>query len=219
MKTRPILFSGPMVRAILEGRKTQTRRVVKTPQPSNEVGEFLRQLWPCRRGKYDYMGDPEKGHEVSLKPYAFPGERLWVRETWADVNNFGVEAIAYRADGDVINVPKDDDFKFIPPVPEKWWFAVWAGDLIAGHEKGWHPSIHMPRWASRITLEVTGIRVERVQDISEADARAEGVVPDEDNPTGVPYRDTFAFVWDFINGKKHPWDSNPWVWVVDFRSA
>ena len=144
-KERPIIFSGPMIRAILEGRKTQTRRIVKPNCLSK------------------------------LSPYGRTGDRLWVRETWG--HNPEGPGYVYRSDGDF-------DMKF--------------------HGDRWRPSIHMPRWASRITLEVTGVRVERLQDINEEDALAEGV------------EHAFRSLWESINGPGS-WDANPWVWVVEFR--
>lgn len=170
MKERPILFSAPMVRAILDGRKTQTRRVVK-----------------LRNGQY--MPPSEKadinGWRQMLRncPYGQPGDRLWVRETHFDAKRLNEGRILYRADGDVSRF-------------------------------GWTPSIHMPRSASRITLEVTGVRVERLQDISEADAVAEGVVWEQ----GQTAINVFETLWESINGAGS-WDANPWVWVVEFKRA
>jgi hypothetical protein len=219
MKERPILFSAPMVRAILNGRKTQTRRVVRK-QPEDVGAVRIGKMADFWDGTPRYQFESNSGKIGIFKPpyvkcpYGAVGDRLWVRETWAPVNDYGVEAIAYRADTELWQIPKDENFNFIPPVPEKWCFGLWAGDLISGVEKGWKPSIHMPRWASRITLDVTGIRVERLQDISEDDARAEGCKP---LIYGSTYRDGFISLWDSINGKKHPWESNPWVWVVEFK--
>jgi len=155
MKERPILFSGPMVRAILDGRKTQTRRPVK-PQP--------------------FVATPSM-FDVSKCPIGQPGDRLWVRETWTKNTN-GV--VWYRADRHPI-----------------------AGGL-------WRPSIHMPRWASRITLEITRVWVERVQDIMEDGAIREGMVRVDRCSPFQMFRDT----WQSIYGT---WDANPWVWAVEFR--
>lgn len=154
VKERPILFSGPMVKAILAGKKTQTRRLVKAPrgsEPSHAGVDF-----GC--------------------PYGQLFDRLWVRESWqcnhADQDRSKVN---YRADG---------------------------RDRLL-----WTPSIHMPRWASRITLEVTDVRVQRLQDISEEDAKAEG----------AEGREAFASLWDAINGNRASWASNPWTWAIGFR--
>lgn len=215
MRERPILFSAPMVRAILDGTKTQTRQVVK-PQPVR-IGVNAVMHEPC--------------------PYGQLGDRLWVREAWADLTathgqrwerrnaetglyERGVHPFAwYRADGDQ---------------PD-------AGGGTTPPER-WRPSIHMPRWASRISLEVTGLRVERLQDISEADAIAEGVDPspgirgdddlmvqqvmsahsDMDKPMMPAPVARYVLLWDSINGKQPGvtnWNANPWVWVVEFKRA
>ena len=179
----PILFSAPMVQAILDGRKTMTRRVLN-PQPS--VGAYLHHdekdgiafANPCSFNKYKYQ----------------VGDRLWVREAWAEGMNVPVPAI-YKAD--------------------KEWTDI---------KIKWKPSIFMHRWASRITLEITNIRVERLQDITEADAWKEGVHdfidpkhPYIDKWGGTPAVGAFSNLWQKINGKKYPWSSNPWVWVVEFK--
>jgi hypothetical protein len=207
IKERPILFSGPMVSAILAGRKTQTRRVVK-PQPDwiEEVkttryspGPFI---WPIG-GLGQQCGAP-----IFKFPYGKPGDRLWVRETFldglahrSDAERGSREDVYYRADGDAHEQFEDyTDAK-------------------------WRPSIFMPRWASRITLEITNVRVERLQDISPADVMSEGFVKFGNGTNYVPglewaERDpqkAYARLWDIINGKKYPWESNPWVWVIEFR--
>lgn len=194
MRERPILFSGPLVRALLAGTKTQTRRLMK-PQPEEgahmapEMGAALHE---------DHWGNPIAAHAC---PYGKVGDRLWVRETWGfdsqvradfkpalgryDLSGMDLrERIVFRADESGREVPR------------------------------WRPAIHMPRWASRITLEVTEVRSQRLQDISEEDAKAEGI-------TG-PYhyssaRAAFECVWDTINGKRASWESNPFVWAISFR--
>lgn len=207
MRERPILFSGPMMRAILDKRKTQTRRPVK-PQPV-AVANGTTMPWD---------GDPEDLFRLLEKigrtcPYGAPGDRLWLRETWAALTPGSYEDSPRPAPGDVMR------------------YRASEPDYDA-HTRGhrWRPSIHMPRWASRITLEVTAVRVERLQEISEADARAEGsdcLISDNtteadrsllDLPlyeNGSPYRNGFALLWESINGDGS-WDANPWVWVVDF---
>lgn len=199
MKERPILFSGPMVRAILDGEQTQTRRVVN-PQPIiwsdgvpggkrllfMAVGGIDRARWRC--------------------PYGQPGDRLWVRETWTPTLLADVPAIEYRADG------------LLRPVSFEQWKTVEAKTKEQATRL--RPSIHMPRWASRLTLEITGIRVERVQEISEEDAKAEGVDWKMWEKGGEPLqaRSPFRDLWDSINAKRgFGWDVNPWVWVVSFR--
>lgn len=198
-KDHPILFNAPMVRAILARTKTQTRRIVK-PQPhwlDAEHGKLCSAGWAWR-GPADV---PRLRHfsETSsfanalreFCPYGQPGDRLWVRETWAAPHNCDYLA------------PREID-------------RDWRIHYAATEERGglrWRPSIHMPRWASRITLEVTGVRVERLQDISEADARAEGITPLANHPSDVAaYRE----LWEQINGAGS-WDANPWVWVVEFH--
>lgn len=195
MKERPILFSAPMVRALLAGTKTQTRRVVK-PAPQT-VRNHRSAAWD---------GDPAELMKLLTTagrrcPYGQPGDRLWCRETWLTVNG---DDTFYRAD--YLHDP--------------------AGDRA--HGVAWKPSIHMHRSRSRITLEVTGVRVERLQDISEADALAEGVTPLPggdmwtagglyDGPLHAA-RPQWAYrrLWEQINGPES-WAANPWVWVVEFR--
>lgn len=205
MKERPILFSGPMVRAILDGRKTQTRRIYRGT--------------PTIDGERHPDGSGETWTDWGRCPYGVPGDRLWVRETW------------YCDDYRVQRGP----FLEVDGAKE---MTVYAADGPAGYEDGepkWRPSIHMPRWASRITLEVTGVRVERLQDISEADAVAEGCMSDVDQLKGLSHlrgsdaaralpsrllsaRDAYRYLWLDINGPGS-WDANPWVWVVEFRGA
>lgn len=193
-KDHPILFSGEMVSAILEARKTQTRRIVK-PQPDKD-GISL----DIERHQYQ-----DTSERVYRCPYGEPGGRLWVRETHMA---FDLGRIHYRSD--YLQDPRGD----------------------REHGVVWTPSIHMPRWASRLTLIITGIRVERLQDISDQDARAEGaesydvsmLSEDEmqllDAPLldrSSPYKNGFAMLWDSINRTQASWDSNPWVWVVSFE--
>lgn len=196
MKERPILMSAPMVRAILAGTKTQTRRVVK-PQPSWVADPFV-----------PFKSDDADPESIILCPYGQPGDRLWVRE------NFSGPWCMETQDGSAA-VP-----------PSKWglgsriWY--WAdGEPSYGDWTRPRPSIHMPRWASRITLEVTGVRVERLQDISVADAIAEGVNIHPDHH-GKPRESIYSAVeayrdlWEQINGPGS-WDANPLVWVVEFE--
>lgn len=196
MKERPILFSGPMVRAILEGRKTQTRRVVKHKQPLFEAPHSFK-AYQTTEGVFGF----ESYDETVRCPYGQPGDRLWVRETWA-----------YSHQCEHYNHLHERNDSFI----------YRATNEACGPKK-WRPPIHMPRWASRITLEVTGVRVERVLDISEEDARDEGP-PDIFNdtwPTIAEYHpiDAFRTLWNSINGNKpgRSWDDNPWVWVIEFK--
>lgn len=203
MKERPILFSAPMVRAILDGRKTQTRRVVKPQPPSGfpfpqdaTTGGVTACWWTDRNIDADDLSWwPGYDHQEAMKcPFGSPGDLLWVRETWAlnpDENPLDAGAI-YRATD-----PGWDD-----------------------SESGlrWKPSIHMPRWASRITLEITSVRVERLNEITEEDAKAEGIPHDKWSfpQSTTPMRTGFQVLWESINGPGS-WDANPWVWVVEFK--
>ncbi|EKM6334853.1 hypothetical protein P3801_04875 [Pseudomonas aeruginosa] len=203
MKERPILFSGPMVRAILEGRKTVTRRVMK-PQP-----DFL--------GSMVDPNTPFKTLDAGLHaritcPHGQPDDRLWVREAWAA--DAQVDAIAPRdlSQGEPIWYPAD--------------FSVrQTGCSMISKGRG-RPSIHMPRWASRILLEITAVRVERLQDISEEQALAEGVRGEPCDHArqacsdigcwGDTAKGAFGFLWEQLNGAG-AWQANPWVWVVEFK--
>ncbi|WP_164052519.1 hypothetical protein [Serratia marcescens] len=213
MKERPVIFNGDMVRAIINGRKTQTRRVIANVIPDNCIP--LQKPTKTKDGIYTHVMDAP-GH--GLCPFGKVGDRLWVRETWADVNHDGHPAIAYRADGGLRAIGEDDGEEEDPNL-EKYWFAQWYADLISGAEGNWRPSIHMPRWASRITLEITAVRVERLNDISHEDAKAEGCcygrgggIPD----FAVTPADHFPTLWASIYGEES-WGANPWVWVIEFR--
>lgn len=188
MKERPILFSAPMVRAILEGRKTQTRRVVKPPKWSDADEIFF-------IGN-DSIAVPDDDHAdyFIACPYGQPGDRLWVRETFRlfDSSECGCYDLCncLRYHGRPVYRATADD-----------------------GESKWTPSIHMPRWASRILLEITGVRVERLQDISESDCCAEGCGSPITRDLKKPQ---FMALWQSINGPDS-WDANPWVWVVEFK--
>ena len=200
MKERPVLFSAPMVRAILDGRKTQTRRIIK-PQPYiDEMGNFC---WNGENFGQDFNGPciqaiaspiPSSKTKRVRCPYGKPGDRLWVRETF----NHDGEKYIYAADLNELGVQK------------------WAAQ--------WKPSIHMPRNASRILLEITGVRVERLQDISECDAKAEGSyvcdyfgrrLLDQSSNQGC-YKWGYRSIWESLNGTGS-WDLNPFVWVIEFK--
>lgn len=214
MRELPIPFNGPMVRAILEGRKTQTRRIVKPQHFREDHGEDA--SGQCiSAGWYP---------DLRLCPYGQPGNRLWVREAFRfpqsldhlSPSEIGEKALAagypkpwcptqFEADG-LRRTPQEwRDFVTTPQANE-------AGRLRAG--------MHMPHWASRITLEVTGVRVERVQDISGMNAVREGVsIPEHMPQDGAdPYwaRREYRRVWEQINGPDS-WSDNPWVWVVEFK--
>ncbi len=208
MKERPILFSGPMVRALLDGSKTQTRRVVK-PQPThfNPVG-VPRRVIPT--------GGPS---DVIRCPYGQPGDRLWVRESWQfyDWTEDGQPCARFAADNATtwpLRIPEEQADRL-----NEIWAGLSAPEnySIDNHarDRRWRPSIHMPRWASRITLEITGVRVERLQDITRGDAMSEGC-PFPNMAKGEDPRKWYADLWNEINGPA-AWDANPWVWVVEFR--
>ena len=178
MKERPIIFYGPMVEAILDGRKTQTRRIVK-PQPGDgmiNVLRYNRSDWPC--------------------PYGQPGDRLWVRETWGINPN------------DYYGCDEKDRKNFVHYRADSSFEPRWK----------WRPSIHMPRWASRLTLEITGVRVERLQKMVELDLISEGFQDHFDGKTFYPAGYFFKETWNSLNSKRgYGWDTNPWVWIVEFK--
>lgn len=200
MKERPILFSGAMVRALLNGSKTQTRRVVK-PAP----------MMMTDRRTESWAGQPSALMRLLKQsgkcyPYGQPGDRLWVRETFAH----GIHAMAAK---------RDEDGPFV--------YAATDQPQARLQDK-WKPSIFMPRCASRLTLEITRVRVEQLQDISEADAMAEGCTKNHNGYFwGGPLKagglkqmatatDAYRTLWESINGAGS-WDLNPWCWCVEFR--
>lgn len=233
VKIRPILCSGPMVRALLSGQMTQTRRVIN-PQPAPFVQATPDSHPPARPEPYldSYCGEkktPENprgmsrdwcwwtrdnrpGPTVARCPYGVPGDRLWVRETWGYYPGSlpGEEPLLYRAD--------------CPEAPGDWpsYRRGPIADFVV-----WKPSIHMPRWASRLTLEVTEVRVQRLTSITDEDAIAEGV-EQLDRPGFWKAYDcregfcttaarSFETLWQSINAKRAPWDSNPLVWAISFK--
>jgi len=200
MKHTPILMSAPMVRATLDGRKTQTRRIVKELKSASDGSKarlFVSDADIAEAN--EFLTNPGRHPNKRVKcPFGRPGDRLWVRETWAEAAPIE-PGYVYRAD-------------------------------IAGEDRTglrWRPSTHMPRGASRITLNITGVRVERLNDISEADAIAEGIweqpegfnITPPHRPLDDGYdsaRDCYADLWESIHGPDS-WDLNPWVWVIEFR--
>lgn len=199
MKERPILFSAPMVRAILDGRKCQTRRVV-TPQ-SNRTFYCWSRPGVALFASEDEAIAGDEGDEIRC-PYGAPGDRLWVRESLK--RGLMMSPLGTATNANVCFYAADNAEVLIG-----------TGEFNAGWE--WQrdtlPSIHMPRWASRITLEITDVRMQRLQEISEDDARAEGVTGD----AFCNHRITFSALWDSINHTRAPWASNPWVWALTFR--
>ncbi|HCL5249752.1 TPA: hypothetical protein N2F69_004607 [Salmonella enterica] len=204
-----MIFNGEMVRAILDGRKTQTRRIMKN-QPAGDYPETPALIRNVGTG-FQWHGLYGESSIFNC-PLGSIGERIWVRETYQgplfdyeqmesyleDSSKFEKpDFCVYRADGN--------------PAPEFY-------DADDNLHCGWRPSIHMPRWASRITLEITDVRVERLNAISEEDAQAEGVQPAcyEITPPEAAYRVSFGEVWRGIYGEES-WSANPWVWVIEFK--
>lgn len=224
MKERPILFSAPMVRAVLYGTKTQTRRALRV-QPPGATRGFCTYHHPDddRKGAHHWALDGGSLLDFCLPcPYGQPGDRLWVRESWAEVPRhepWTDEDLPWRKDGRILVYAAD------PQWSGARQFLCADGVLRWAKPERWRPSIHMPRWASRITLEVTGARVERLQDISEADAVAEGIVRQPDGGHGLADtthyhfsdpRQSYFSLWEQINGPGS-WAANPWVWAIEFR--
>ena len=206
MRERPILFSAPMVKALLAGTKTQTRRIVKQQDcihgPTASGGLF----WIPE----GMQGDPEPNCPTVLAssrcPYGQPGDRLWVKETWKADQIWDGHRPLDIPEGEAVLYTADEHATRIVPF---------------GWGRG-RPSIFMRRWMSRITLELTSVRVERLNAISEEDAQAEGVVGcarQNSYPRGcegLPQRAEYAILWESINGSGS-WAANPWVWVLSFR--
>ena len=206
MKERPILFNGAMVRAIREGRKTVTRRPVGGGLDPDNLGDTMtRRQWQQVNREL-----PESFGPAYFCPYGQVGDRLWVRETFMDLRGTGIE---HRPTPDS---PLQRYVYGADVVP-----GSFADDTRKDYGLKWRPSIHMPRDACRLLLDITAVRVERLQAISRADIRAEGLVcPPElaSDDVSPNYRDWFpaAFrqLWESTGGD---WDGNPWVWVLEFR--
>jgi len=198
MKERGILFSAPMVRALLAGTKTQTRRVAKTGLYA--IDAKIHGAETAAR---------ELAALVTKSPYGQTGDRLWVRETWV-CDDYRVQAGPYLE---------------VPGAREALFYRADSEQPFESPEgKFWKPSIHMPRWASRILLEIVAVRLERLNDCSEADARAEGAAGYEEGIDAPPpdedavwsYQASYRRLWESINGAGS-WAANPWVWVVQFK--
>ncbi len=188
MKERPILMTPENAQKCHEGIKTQTRRIIK-PQPLS-ISWFEHQKGWCARVREDTGSAEHPAYIMVPCPYGVVGDRLWVREAWAWP---GEEFHLYKGS------PAD------ARIVEEW-----KHDLNCCQVK-WAPSIHMPRWACRTVVEITEVRVERLQEISEEDARAEGI-----QEVGIGAVHDFMVLWESINGKES-WALNPWVWVIEFR--
>jgi len=189
---KPIIFSTPMVQAILDGKKTQTRRVIK-PQPDGEIKANI---------PYEFYGTKTERIFTDTKAYLAPcsvGDILWVRETFCEVP---YEHNHVPIKGGYITIPK----------------YAYKADSERDYTGIWKPSIHMPREAARIFLQVTNVRVERLQDITEEDAIAEGMSKTlVDGVTFISAKGKFHALWDTLYAKRgHPWENNPWVWVYEF---
>lgn len=221
-----MIFNGEMVRAILDGRKTQTRRIMKT-QPSdgfhptnNGYDLDLNAHWytPGVVDKNGYLQPAKKDvfgvadeNEGYACPFGAVGDRIWVREAFQ---------------GPLVSEELLEEYRAYPEKfenPEYCEYAADGGprpeycDLDDNLRHGWRPSIHMPRWASRITLEITGVRVERLRDLSEDDAKSEGITPSSGGVLpGWEYRINFRDLWMSIYGADN-WEANPWVWVIEFK--
>jgi len=229
MSEKPIIFSAAMVNAILDGRKTNTRRlngldiINQTPDRYSFVGMTDDLGYPASKG-FLWAGfkhtDAESPHYIKC-PYGKGGDRLWVRENhqYYDWTEDGDPHMRYQADGAVMyrefHKLTDDQMDRIDTI----WAELSREENYKidrrASDKKWRPSIHMPRWASRIDLEITGIQIERLQDISEEDAKSEGA---EHSSIGITYRTSFCIVWDSINQKQgETWKDNPWCWVVQFK--
>ncbi|MGA6478755.1 hypothetical protein ACPEF3_29200 [Klebsiella sp. K822] len=230
MKERGMIFNSEMVRAILDGRKTQTRRIM-APQPADDIerGIFPNPEVICWKSSRRHKHGSTTAHFCH---YGKPGDRIWVRETW------GVVSHAFSDDGLMIDWVPDRPATAIHEMPfgNGYYsgYAIYAadGDFTWGDDDGyedgrscWKPSIHMPRAASRILLEITDVRVERLNSISQEDAQAEGLEltgwrptysdPDSGGEVMTPY-DNFAELWSSIYGDES-WQANPWVWVIEFK--
>lgn len=201
MKERPILFNAEMVKAILSGRKTQTRRVVKFPLRDVNMG--------CELAGNELAGEVKAGDYRNC-PLGQPGEQFWVRETWQVIHDYTDEHG---------NVDERRYARSIPKQRGNYWHPVyaasWGNERKEDREFPWRPSIHMPRWASRIDLLITGVRVERLNDISVGDVMREGCSA-ADTKSGYCVADVFVQLWESIYGERS-WQANPWVWVIEFE--
>ncbi|EIY4982860.1 hypothetical protein ML064_002372 [Klebsiella quasipneumoniae] len=213
MTERGMIFNSEMVRAILDGRKTQTRRPVKFPVHDKNLG--------CELAGNELAGELSAGNYLN-SAFGKPGDRIWVRETWQAIHDYCDE------NGHV------DERRYARSIPRhrgNYWHPVyeeaWGNESREDRDFPWRPSIHMPRWASRILLEITDVRVERLNTISEEDARAEGIIDGgclncgEPEPCGCANpepdaTDAFAYLWQSIYGQEN-WNANPWVWVIEFK--
>lgn len=225
MRERPILFNGAMVRAILSGAKTQTRRSMK-PQPADDISQATFPN-PSAHGWRSSLRHPHGPTTAHFCSFGQPGDRLWVRETWMP----GYYHEADHEDGPKVSViHRADNAEATVAAPSYALAEQWEREFSEDGDEAppWRPSIHMPRWACRLVLEITAVRVERLHELSESDAIAEGAdenvladirLPRNHARAGLPMvyadcREVFADLWDTTGGD---WDSNPWVWVIEFK--
>lgn len=199
MKEYPILFSSEMVNAILDGRKTQTRRAL-TKQPIDALPMKVPNLWVTLETR-----NPHHGRVIRCR-YGVPGDRLWVRETWQTESRFDIFSPS--------EVPQGSNLRWL------------ADDSIGVASIGCpfgrvRPSIHMPRWASRIVLEIMNIRLERLQEITGDECTLEGIQVAWSDPNNNNQEiETYKALWDKLNSKRgFGWDVNPWVWVIEFKAV
>ncbi|GKI82181.1 morphogenetic protein [Klebsiella variicola] len=226
MTERGMIFNAEMVRAILDGRKTQTRRIMKVQPESNQLGLLL--ITDSTKhsdiGKYHWAESNATGNHVRSKLFSCPfgavGDRIWVRETWSSdfANYYPNDRVWYAADNN-----RRLDIEVVDGVR-----GIYSPESDVHVPFRWQPSIHMPRWASRILLEITDVRVERLNAISEEDATAEGVppagslLPDYPGTFLTPKGDfatakvAFQRLWESIYGEES-WKANGWVWVISFK--
>lgn len=221
---KPIIFQDESVRAILDGAKTQARRIIQKAHDKHS-GEWAGAVLPTRESGWIAWWPGTQQYKRFVCPLGASGDRLWVRETFVLESNVEDEKPPFN-DGRPIQQTGDErdgfgwlqaHYRATDPAPEL------SCDRHDGPCCHWKSPILMPRWASRLALEITEVRVQRLQEITEQDARAEGFEP---RPAGygdrghviITYRTGFVRSWDRINSKKHPWESNPWIWVLTFKA-
>ncbi|HBT2017965.1 hypothetical protein HV479_00690 [Klebsiella pneumoniae] len=220
MKERGMIFNGEMVRAILDGRKTQTRRPVKFPVHDKNLG--------CELAGNELAGELSAGNYLN-SAFGKPGDRIWVREAYrfpASLDDVSPTGVGEMAVATGYRKPWAPTFYEFTGTFSDGWKGFETPPKVSDSGK-LRPSIHMPRWASRILLEITDVRVERLNAISEEDARAEGIIDGgclncgEPEPCGCANpepdaTDAFAYLWQSIYGQEN-WNANPWVWVIEFK--
>jgi hypothetical protein len=214
MKERGMIFNDEMVRAILDNRKTQTRRIM-APQPADDIkrGAFPN---PNFIGWISSLKHKNGGTTAHSCPFGQPGDRIWVRETFSCIGNEDGHPV--DANGNLCEREHAQRIYRASAIQKPNNYGLWTSQDGFDFEGGWTPSIHMPRWASRILLEITDLRVERLHDMSEEDAKAEGASPAtyKITPPEAVYRVGFGDIWRSIYGEEN-WLSNPWVWVIEFK--